>query len=240
MQALDNGPPESISTDTPAHHETSVTKNWHKVPEFHHAAAHKMFHYWSKLRVNLTIPNLEPLKFLQDVDAADKALFQQDFESHITAEIPISLVIQGIESMFENIMRLPFVLRHLFTYGGLTNETCLDYFRRYLDTSPGLDFSLSFKSQNAEELLLETVALKHLAGVRADHSLSQKADLCFRYALQHFLDMQAQQSPQTLPFKFLVVIILFYVYGRPFHALGLLQGFESLIHNCSQKVQEDL
>lgn len=214
--------------------------SWPKVPEFHHAAAHKMFHYWSKLRINLTIPNVEPLTFLKQVDDADNLLFASNFESTVPAEIAISVVIRGIESLFENLDRLPFVLRHLLTYGQLSNELCLDIFKHYLIASPGYDIALQFKDQTAEELLLQTVALKHLASVTSDPSLSQKADLCFRYALERMWIMQAQQNAQALPFKFLFVIILLYLYGRPFHALGLLQCLESLIHNASPKAQEDL
>ncbi|ETI26529.1 hypothetical protein G647_03306 [Cladophialophora carrionii CBS 160.54] len=198
-----------------------------------------MFHYWSQLRVNLKL-NLAPLTFLRQVDDSDNALFAPDVSMHVSPEIPMSVVVRGIESMFENLHRLPFVLRHLFTQGGLTSEACLAVFRRYLGTSPGHDLTLAFNTQCAEELLLQTVALKHLAGIRADYNLNQKADLSFRHVLQHTLAMQAQQSPQALPFKFLFVIILLYLYGRPFHALGLLQGFEPLIHNASPNSQEDL
>ena len=239
MQALDQGRLDSMSASTPAN-EDSTVKTWPKVPEFHHAAAHKIFHYWSKLRINLTVPELEPLKFLRQIDDADKGLFAQDLESHIPAEIPISLVIKGIELIFEKLDQLPFVLRHLFTHAGLSNEVCLDIFKRYLGTARNVDITLAFKTQSVEELLLQTTSLKHLAALKNDPILSQKADLCFRYALRQILNMQTQQASQALPFKFLFVIILLYVYGRPFHALGLLQSFESLIHNASSNSQEDL
>ena len=238
MQSIDQGRRDSASVTSSAQ-DDSVVKSWPKVPEFHHAAAHKMFHYWSQLRINLTPPELEPLKFLRQVDETDKALFAPDLESHIAAEIPISVVIKGIESMFEHLSRLPFVLRHLFTYGGLSNEACLDLFRRYLGPKPAPDFLLMFKTQSAEELLLQTIALKHLAAARPDQNLGQKADLCFRHALRQTLEMQSHQGQQVLPFKFLFVIVLLYVYGRPFHALGLLQSFESLIHNASPNPRED-
>ncbi|KIW64919.1 hypothetical protein, variant [Phialophora macrospora] len=237
LQAIDQARLDSAAP-TPAP-ENSVIKSWPKFPSFHHAAAHKMFHYWSQLRVNLKL-NLAPLNFLRQLDDNDKTLFTPDVDIRVPPEIPLSIVIGGIESMFRNIHRLPFVLRHLFTYGGLTDEACLDLFRRYLENSPGHDLALVFNTQSAEELLLQTVALKHLAAANADHNLSQKADLSFRHVLQHTLAMQVQQSPQALPFKFLFVIILLYLYGRPFHALGLLQSFESLIHNASPNAQEDL
>ncbi len=237
MQALDQGRLESRSAVSPAN-EAPVIKAWPKIPEFHHAAAHKMLHYWSKLRINLTVPDLEPLKFLRQVDDADKGLFAQDLESNVPAEIPLSIVIRGIELIFENISQLPFVLRHLFTYAGLSHEVCLDIFKRYLHTS-SRDSTIIFNTQSIEELLLQTISLKHLAILRKDPVLSQKADLCFRLALRQVLDMQTQQAPQALPFKFLFVIILLYVYGRPFHSLGLLQSFESLIHNASSHPQGD-
>lgn len=233
MQAIDQtrlDSPFAISVP-----DKPVVMVWPKIPDFHHAAAHKMFHYWSKLRVNLTIPNLEPLKFLQQVDEADTTLFGQDHDNNIPAEAPISLVIQGIESIFENIGRLPFLLRHLFTYAGLSNEVCLEVFRRHAGLSPGVDAMLAFNAQNVEELLLQTLALKHLAALRRDYGLSQRADVCFRYALQQMWSLQAQQSPQALRFKFLFVICLIYLYGRPFHALGLLQSLESSIQNLSPK-----
>jgi hypothetical protein len=205
-----------------------------------------MFHYWSKLRINLTSP-VEPLNFLRQVDDTDKALFTDPVQSQTAAEIPASTIVKGIESMFDNILRLPFVLRHLLTYGGLTIDACLGVLRPSLESSPGTDVTLVFSTQSAEELLLQTVALKHLAvevaaaqaGDMAPLELGQKADLCFQYALRQVLDMQAQQNLRALPFKFLFVIILLYVYGRPFHALGLLQGFESLIHNASPGLQQD-
>src|SRR4051794_2396968 len=107
MQAIDQARLDSATT-TPAP-EHSAIKSWPKVPGFHHAAAHKMFHYWSQLRLNLKL-NLAPLNFLRQLDDNDKALFAPDADIRVPPEIPLSVVIRGIESMFKNIHRLPFVL----------------------------------------------------------------------------------------------------------------------------------
>ncbi|KIX01281.1 uncharacterized protein Z518_09006 [Rhinocladiella mackenziei CBS 650.93] len=242
VQAIDHGRSEALSFGTPATApEGSVILAWPKVPEFHHAAAHKLFHYWSKLRINLTIPDIEPLKFLKQVDEADDFLFSSHFATPVSGDMPLAEAIRAIESLFENILRLPFVLRHLLTYGGLSKDICLGFFKQYRPSSPqAYQVRLEFKNQSAEELLLQTVAFKHVASTTSEPYLSQKADLCFRRALERMWMMQTQQSPQALPFKFLFVIILLYLYGRPFHALGLLQSLESLIHNASPKSQEDL
>jgi hypothetical protein len=239
IQAMDQShPSETISSGTPAQ-EHSVISPWPKIPEFHHAAAHKMFHYWSKLRINISPQDLEPLQFFKQVDEADTFLVGSKFESSIPGTIHLTELMRAIDHLFEEIMHLPFILRHLLTYGGLSRALCIEVFKRHGPVSPGQTVILDFLDQSAEELLLQTVALKHLAAKESSTILSQKADLSFRYALERMWMMQSQQSPQALPFKFLFVIIMLYIYGRPFHALGILQSLESLIHNSSPNSQDD-
>ncbi|EXJ74467.1 uncharacterized protein A1O5_02763 [Cladophialophora psammophila CBS 110553] len=239
LQALDQGRIDPSFATTPAQ-EVAVIKTWPRVPDFHHAAAHKMFNYWSRLRINLDIPGLQPLKFLGQVDDNDSGLFSANFESPVPADIPMSVVVKCIESLFASMEELPFVFRHLFLYGGLSNEVCLDVLRRHLEASPGQDVILLFKAQTIEELLIQAVALKHMATVTGDNRLlGEKADLSFRYALQQMWVLQAQQSPRALPFRFLFVIMLLYLYGRPYHALRILQSLEPLVYGPPPKPQDD-
>ncbi|KAK5058967.1 hypothetical protein LTR84_011231 [Exophiala bonariae] len=236
---------ETISSSTPSRDNTlgspqAVVTPWPKVPEFHHAAAHKMFHYWSKLRINISPPELEPLHFFKQVDDADTFLVGSKFESHISGTIYYAELMRAIDLLFEEIMHLPFILRHLLTSGGLSRNMCIDVFGAHAPAKPDPTVTLDFVDQSAEELLIQTVALKHLAAKESSVVLSQKADLAFRYALERMWMMQSQQSPQALPFKFLFVIIMLYLYGRPFHALGILQSLESLIHNTSPSSQGDI
>ena len=228
---------ENGSAGTPAQ-EHSVITSWPKIPEFHHAAAHKMFHYWSKLRIHISPRDLEPLQFFKQVDDADTFLVGSKFDSTVPGQILLTEITYAIDHLFDDIMHLPFILRHLLTFGGLSHESCIDVFKRSRPILPGHE-TFHFKDQTAEELLLQTVALKHVAAKQNNLTLSQTADLSFRYALERMWMMQSQQSPQALPFKFLFVIIMLYLYGRPFHALGILQSLESLIHNSSPKSQED-
>jgi hypothetical protein len=236
MQELIHSGGHSISSINPSEEPSNPTV-WQKVPEFHHAAAHKMFHYWSKLNVKLP-EDVVPLRYLKQVDDADKPAFE--VEILLAAEIPLSTVTAGIQSMFQHIERLPFVLRHLLTFGGLSREVCQDIFRGYQPTSPSLDPALVFRNQTAEELLLQTVVLKHLSAAMADSRLSAKADLSFQHALQQLWKIQTQQTPQALPFRFLLVVILLYLYGRPFAALSMLQNMESLVHNTVPNINDNL
>jgi hypothetical protein len=199
MQELIYSGGHNLSSIRPPEEPSSLAV-WPKMPEFHHAAAHKMFHYWSKLNVKLP-EDVMPLTFLKQVDDAEKPPFE--VEILLAAEIPLSTVTAGIESMFQHIERLPFVLRHLLTFGGLSREVCQDIFRGYQPNSPSLDPALVFRSQTAEELLLQTVVLKHLSAAMADPKWSAKADLSFQHALQQLWKIQTQQTPQALPFRFL-------------------------------------
>ncbi|KAH0829448.1 hypothetical protein FOPE_10216 [Fonsecaea pedrosoi] len=234
LQALDHGRTDCALAASPAQ-ETSVIKLWPQVPQFHHAAAHKMFNYWTNLRLNLDIPGLEPLEYVGRVDDNDTGLFSAGFETSVAAEISASVVVKGIESMFAIMDNLPFVLRHLFLSGGLAKEVCLDLFNRHLHASPGHDVILAFKTQSIEELLVQAIALKHIAIIAREKVLGDKADLSFRHALQQMWVVQAHQSPQALPFRFLFVIMLLYLYGRPYHALGILQNIEPLVYNTAPK-----
>ena len=245
IQAMDQSQPsETISSGTPGRDHTAVSPHavispWPKIPEFHHAAAHKMFHYWSKLRINISPRDLDPLQFFKQVDDADNFLVGSKFESHVSGTIYYAELMHAVDHLFEEIMHLPFILRHLLTYGGLSRNLCIDVFKKHIPATPHHTSPLDFRDQSAEELLLQTVALKHLAAKESNITLSLKADLSFRYALERMWMMQSQQSPQALPFKFLFVIIMLYLYGRPFHALGILQSLESLIHNASPNSQDD-
>lgn len=238
MQAMDHERNIDImSSGTPGQEQSGMTP-WPKIPEFHHAAAHKMFHYWSKLRINISPRELDPLRFFKQVDEADTFLIGSKFNTPVPGQIHPAELMRSIDSLFRDILHLPFILRHLLTYGGLSHKLCVETFQgNALASSHSTEF-LDFQHQSAEELLLQTVALKHLAAKETNPTLSQKADLSFRYALERMWMMQSQQSAQALPFKFLFVIIMLYLYGRPFHALGILQSLESLIHNSSPNNQE--
>ncbi|KIX93068.1 uncharacterized protein Z520_11125 [Fonsecaea multimorphosa CBS 102226] len=194
-----------------------------------------MFNYWAHLTVKLRIPGLEPLAYVGQVDDNGTGLFSAGFETPAPAEIPVSVVIRCIESLFANIEGLPFVFRHLFLYGGLSFEACVDMFRRHMGPPPGHDVLLAFNKQPIEELLVQAIALKHTAIVARERMLGDQADLSFRHALQQVWVVQAQQTPQALPFRLLFVIMLLYLYGRPHHALGILQNLEPLVWNTAPK-----
>jgi hypothetical protein len=178
--------------------------------------------------------------FFKNVDDADTFNFQNAFDTTDLGEIHVSEATSSISGLFEDVSQLPFVLRHLLTTGGLAKEACLGLFNRYSDFSTGYDVRLQFETQSAEELLIQTVAFKHMASTSTNVSVGRQADLCFKFALGRMWMIQSQQNPQTLPFKFLFVICLLSIYGRPFHALGLLQSMEPQIHNASPMVRGDL
>ncbi|KAK5305153.1 hypothetical protein LTR99_004219 [Exophiala xenobiotica] len=209
------------------------------MPDFHHAAAHKLFHCWPKLRISLANLDIEPVTFFKNVDDADTFSFQNAFDTTDLGEIHVSEAASSISAIFEDVSQLPFILRHLLTTGGLTKEACLGLFNRYSDFSTGYDVLLQFENQSAEELLIQTVAFKHMASTSTNVSVDRQADLCFKFALGRMWMIQSQQNPQTLPFKFLFVICLLSIYGRPFHALGLLQSMEPQIHNASPMMRGD-
>ncbi|OQU94047.1 Fungal Zn2-Cys6 binuclear cluster domain-containing protein isoform 2 [Cladophialophora immunda] len=239
LYALDQGRTDLSLASTPAQ-EPLVIKTWPQAPKFHHAAAHKMFNYWANLRTKLEdIPGLEPLTYVCRVDDNDTGLFSASFESPVLAEIPISVVVRGIESLFASMEGLPFIFRHLFLYGGLSKEVCLDVFRRYLEVPPGHDIIPTFKSQPIEQLVVQAIALKHMAVVAGERMLGDHADLSFRQALQQMWVVQTLQNPRALPFRFLLVIMLLYLYGRPYHALSILQTLEPLVYHTAPKENDD-
>ncbi len=239
LQSID----QSITVAPPAERGArggSSDNAWPKMPDFHHASAHKLFHCWPKLRISLANLDIEPVTFFKNVDDADTFNFENNFDTTDLGGIHVSEATSSISALFENVSQLPFILRHLLTTGGLTREVCLGLFNRYSDFSTGYDVRLQFETQSAEELLVQTVAFKHLSSTSMNVSLSRQADLCFKFALGRMWMIQSRQNPQILPFKFLFVICLLYVYGRPFHALGLLQSLEPQIHNASPMMRGDL
>lgn len=239
MQAIDHSRSETHAAGTPTQASTMST-SWPRLPDFHHAAAHKIFHYWSKLSVNRSLPNVKPLELIKQMDDKDSFGSVSRIDGVITPDLHASVVLNAVESLFEHRPRLPFVLKHLLTFSGLSKDVCLGVFNRHLAALPGYDAPLVLKNQETEELLLQTVALKHLAGMRKDRVLSSNADESFRCALERVWLLQSEQSVQALPFKFLFVIILHYLYGRPYHALHLLQILEVIMYKTSMKGKEDV
>ncbi|OAP63945.1 hypothetical protein AYL99_03172 [Fonsecaea erecta] len=234
LQVLDQGRTDPGSAGTPL-----IVNTWPKIPSFHHAAAHKMFNYWAHLTVNLRIPGLEPLKYVGRVDDNDTGLFSSTFELPIPAEVPVSTVLKSIDSLFATKEGLPFVFRHLLLHGGLSHEVCRDVFRRYSSASLGHDIMLTFKKQPIEELAVQALALKHRAIQTGERTVGDQADVSFRHALQQVWVVQAHQTPQALPFRFLLVIMMLYLYGKPHHALSILQNLESLVWNTAPRPDEN-
>ncbi|KAK5453329.1 hypothetical protein LTS15_006514 [Exophiala xenobiotica] len=162
LQSID----QSIPVAPPAEsgdRESSGDNAWPKMPDFHHAAAHKLFHCWPKLRISLANLDVEPVTFFKNVDDADTFNFQNAFNTTDLGEIHVSEATSSISALFESVSQLPFILRHLLTTGGLAKEACLGLFNRYSDFSTGYDVRLQFETQSAEELLIQTVAFKHMA-----------------------------------------------------------------------------
>lgn len=190
-----------------------------RVPDLHTAAGHKVLQYWPRLRVKLTIPGVDPFKFLRIADRQDLSL--QGSVSGTFQNFNYSPMIQSIENLYDRIAELPIAMADLFMISPFfAREHILESLHEARNSQA---FVFNLGECPTELLLVSTIAAKYNAFIPGD-STCLSAETYFKIALQNLWKVHSEPSQYALSLMFCFSQIFLYFFGRPFHALGILQS----------------
>lgn len=202
------------------------------LPEFHHGANHKILQYWSRLRVQMTVPGIHVLSYIKNAEAADMRSSPSGKAEQQIASIPLSLVKQALQTLDDQLHKLPIALEMLLT-------TC----RLYQDKEPSIGLALARRVSNNEELdfridslptnelLLCVIALKVLSNdsVCTTPYVSETADIYFSRALDRMWNIFLSDDEEAMELLLTLSIIHLDLFHQPLHALGLLRIMDHIM-----------
>lgn len=199
-------------------------------PALHTASGHLMLHSWPRLRVSLTEPDFDPLRFLREADAADispgeDALDKMGPLTVLDATRVIDLVYQPEQPTI-----IDFLIRS-FEY--FHEDRIVEYFG---------DFSaqdlVPWRELPIPQLLIFSIVLCRHARATESRQWKVTAAACLRLAMES----QGALVTATLEgavMKLVTAYCLVHFWARPFHALGYLQSVNATIKRCAARRLED-
>lgn len=203
------------------------------IPAFHHGAGHKVLQYWPRLRVKLTMTNVNVLTFLKDLDREDAFLFRRanDFET-FPLHVPLGSAHQALTSFYEAITDLPIPLASLLMSCELFHKD------RILPSLPSISDhpsiaqgSLGVRDLAIEELLVYSLALRETPDAARAFAFSsnETSEACFKTGLERLWELYAESEERAVPLMLGFAQVFLYIFARPFHALGLSQNIYIVI-----------
>jgi hypothetical protein len=192
------------------------------MPSFHTSACHKLYQYWPRLRINLSLDGFDPLQFQRQCDEADHSL-EQNLAEAAEATVRSHLIEEYIQRLYHQTNLVPqtiiYLLQMTSTYSLQTALSQIPL--RKSDEEMGYvklsDLSLTL-------LLLLSVAFHYLTpDPSTDYGTTASSWKCFQLALTRLWTVHSQAEDFMLNSKLMVAVQLQIIYGRPFHAIGLLR-----------------
>ena len=202
------------------------------LPEFHHGANHKILQYWSRLRVQMTVPDIHVLSYIKDAEAADMLGSSSGHGHYSGALFQVSLARQALQTLNTQLHRLPIALSVILTQCRLYQDTQhsinLELARR---TSAHEHPTLCISDLPTDELILYSIAFKllsHGAGSAASYA-SEAASACFLRVLDRLWEILMLDDEEALTFLFTLTVLHLDFFHQPFHALGVLKIMDPIL-----------
>lgn len=195
---------------------------WKRVPmpSFHTAAAHKLFQYWPRLQINLTLPGFNVLQYQRQSDEIEHGLLQ-NISDAAEATVRPHLIMEYIQRLYHQTQLVPQTIIYLLqmtpTY---SNAAAMEQLPRPNDHMGYVklgDLSLTM-------LLLLSVAFHYIdPDPTTNYGTTATSWKCFQLALTRLWTVHSEKEEYMLNTKLMVAIQMQIMYGRPFHAIGLLR-----------------
>ncbi|KAF7167778.1 hypothetical protein CNMCM6106_003221 [Aspergillus hiratsukae] len=224
IETLENQVPARLpKSDNPLE---NVGVAGYALPEFHHGANHKILQYWSRLRVQMTVPDINVLSYIKDAEAADMCGSRSGNPEHPGALIELSLAKQALQTLDHQLHQLPIALAMMLT-------TCRFYQDKELSigvalapgTSNNQEPALRICNLPTDELLLYAIAFKVLSNEPSCPTsyASETAEACFSRALDRLWDIFLLDDEEAMELLLILTILHLDFFHQPFHALALLK-----------------
>lgn len=202
-------------------------------PDLHTASAQQMLHSWPRIRLSLTLENVEPLEYLAEADAEDLLLIQAKVP-HLTPP----QVVRALENLYDSIEALPVEIIYLFrSYDGLSQRRVLNELIQMYASSDSL---VGPQQLSIAQLVTISVAICSsiptvIDGLEDNATQVLSAEY-FNMALSKSWTLLTT-TEDRIALSLLMAYCLAYYWARPFHALGLLQSLHAVIGRFSFKQQ---
>lgn len=210
-------------------------------PDLHTASAHQMAYSWPRIRLCLTLANVDPLQYLAQSDAEDPLLVHTAVSGDQVPHLAVFQATQALESIYQSMEHLPVELVYLFQhYDDLSQRHVLDDLN---DAYPTKDAFIDPHRLSISQLMALSIALKsdcfHQVEGLDEATALGLATVYFAIALSKQWKLFAATEGRVA-LSLVMAFYLVYYWSRPFHALGLLQSIHSTIKRMSFKQRDNL
>jgi hypothetical protein len=152
------------------------------MPSFHTSASHKLYQYWPRLRINLSLDGFDPLQFQRQCDEADHSL-EQNLADAADATVRPHIIVEYVQRLYHQTNLVPqtiiFLLQMTPTYS-LQNAMSQIPMRKPDDGGGYLKLS----ELSMTLLLLLSVAFHYLSpDPSSDYGTTASSWKCFQLAL---------------------------------------------------------
>lgn len=190
------------------------------MPPFHTSAAHKLYQYWPRLRISLQLDGFDPLQFQRQCDEADHSLEHNLGEASDATVRPhhISEFIQRLYHQTNLIPQTIIYLLHMTPTYSLQNALS-----QIPNVTPDENGYIKLSELPLTLLLLLSVAFHYIPDISTDYGTTANSWKCFQLALTRLWTVHSKAEEYMLNSKLMVAVQLQIIYGRPYHAIGLLR-----------------
>ncbi|KAK4948072.1 hypothetical protein LTR10_013126 [Elasticomyces elasticus] len=194
--------------------------------------------YWSRLRVRLTLPDVNVLQYLKAADDDFSGLMDTISTSHPEAHIDANLLALHLDAFYHQISQLPIAMGVLLTHCNLFS---FDAISTECGSGGSVDMHTPTAMRSLSELSLEqhliyTIALHPTNPAMSGAVLvpSQRSTICFKLALQNLWKVHLKEDALAVPLILCFAQIFLYVFSKPFHALSMLQTIDEAVERLTK------
>lgn len=213
-------------------------------PNLHTASAYKMLHCWPRIRLNLTVPNLNSQNYLAECDQADTRLVEVNNPPDLPS-LMLWQVGRALEVFYDSFSTWPVYLTDLVhSYPGLSRHHVIDSLTEHC-APEGVSQHVAiveFHKLSVSQLLVLSMALRTIDGTSIHLDPATMVNLAAAScgtALQKQWILHSGSSDELMPLVLTMAYCLVQFWTRPFHALGILQSIDPAIKHFALRHPED-
>ncbi|OQN99363.1 hypothetical protein B0A48_14340 [Cryoendolithus antarcticus] len=168
------------------------------MPNFHTAASHKMYQYWPRLRINLSLDGFDPLQYQRQCDEADASLVDGIADA-AQSTVRVSMVAEYVQRMYHQTNLVPQTITYFLQ---MTSTYSLQSALEQLPRSGDNLGYVKLSDLSLTTLLLLSVAFQYLTpDPTNDFGTTATSRACFQLALSRIWTLHSQDEEVNLTSK---------------------------------------
>nr|OQO28432.1 hypothetical protein B0A51_02981 [Rachicladosporium sp. CCFEE 5018] len=181
------------------------------MPNFHTAASHKMYQYWPRLRINLSLDGFDPLQYQRQCDVSSvfsvKWLSPQEADASLVdgiadaaqSTVRVSIVAEYVQRMYHQTNLVPQTITYFLQ---MTSTYSLQSALEQLPRSGDNLGYVKLSDLSLTTLLLLSVAFQYLTpDPTNDFGTTATSRACFQLALSRIWTLHSQDEEVNLTSK---------------------------------------